>query len=419
MASNTSEPRTRWREKTPGELEDFYWSEIAPEMKTDGYNPDEEWPTYQWLVDNDFRGFEDAVSNHGYSLVGFFVDVVDLPEPDYEWGFSHEPTKQEFLAFLNALENRKNRKQTTLRSKRSRLSKYAQVYENVHGTSDLLAPAAEDASREEEYQNAVAVFEELENEFPSDLTMKKCHSDINQFYNFLNRWFKADWNPVENIPKDFDWSAQATDGTVALDADDVRKLVRGTDWETEYLMIVALSAWGLRPNEVASLHFSQINGLLEDSGSEYPYIEFDYNRKNGPGSVTMLFGADTVKQRVVNQPHEEWNGYLFPSSRSESGHVSTKTIQNWFRDLVERVELTVDGEYPTPKMGRRFWYSTYSEAMEEVANQEEIVADEQGSESVAVMVENYFDDEALRRRGRQSMKDALAEAFDGEPGFRQ
>ncbi|GGN25152.1 hypothetical protein GCM10009021_28800 [Halarchaeum nitratireducens] len=47
---------------------------------------------------------------------------------------------------------------------------------------------------------------------------------------------------------------------------------------------------------------------------------------------------------------EEWNGHLFPSSQSASGHIATQTVRNRFADFVTRAGLPpeIGGEPPIP-----------------------------------------------------------------------
>ncbi|GGN25155.1 hypothetical protein [Halarchaeum nitratireducens] len=63
-------------------------------------------------------------------------------------------------------------------------------------------------------------------------------------------------------------------------------------------------------------------------------------------------------------------------------------------------------------MGRRFWYSAYSEAVEDVAESIEEIAAEQGSSDSTVVLENYLSDERARQLRREHMRERLSEAVD-------
>jgi len=49
-----------WVDKSYEEITDYYWSEIAPERRKQGYNPNDTIPTHKWLNNN--RYFPNAAS---------------------------------------------------------------------------------------------------------------------------------------------------------------------------------------------------------------------------------------------------------------------------------------------------------------------------------------------------------------------
>jgi len=171
--------------------------------------------------------------------------------------------------------------------------------------------------------------------------------------------------------------------------------------------VLALGAWGLRPNEVASLSIDQF--MLDDGDDERIIFE---QRKNGPGEVALLFGVDVLKQRVVDLDEPGWEGYLFPSSRSSTGHITPQTVTNRFRELSVDAGVTVEGEPPTAKMGRRFWYTTYNEAVKEMLAGLEGVAADQGSASAEIVSQNYLSEAEKRRYRRESMHQELSKVFE-------
>jgi len=159
----------------------------------------------------------------------------------------------------------------------------------------------------------------------------------------------------------------------------MRRIFHEADNPADQLLVLGLGAWGLRPDEVASLHVSQFVFDTENDDGSYSddYIEFE-ERKNGPGTVNLMFGVDAVQDRIADLEGPGWNGYLFPSSQSSSGHRTGETINNRFKRLATAVDVTVDGETPTAKMGRRLWYTMYKNAVTELAEELEEVAADQG-----------------------------------------
>lgn len=127
------------------------------------------------------------------------------------------------------------------------------------------------------------------------------------------------------------------------------------------LIVLTLRAWGLRPNEVASLSIDQF--VLGDASDERIVFEL---RKNRPSEVALLFGVGILKQRIGDLDGPGWAGYLFPSSRSSTGHITPQTVTNLFRPLAVDAGITVEDKPPTAKIGRQLWYTTYNEAVKEM-----------------------------------------------------
>jgi len=173
-------------------------------------------------------------------------------------------------------------------------------------------------------------------------------------------------------------------------------------------LILALCGWGLRRNEVASLHVSQL--VLE---GDDPHIYFE-ERKNGPGTVALLYGRETLADRIdaLGAADREWSGYLFPSSRASNGHVVGETIQARFQRVAERAGVRVRGETPTSKMGRRFWYTAYANAQKRLLENLDAIAADQGSSDASVVLKNYLSETERRQYRREYMRERLAEAFD-------
>jgi len=73
--------------------------------------------------------------------------------------------------------------------------------------------------------------------------------------------------------------------------------------------------------------------------------------------------------------------------------------------------VTVDGTAPTPKMGRRYWYTAYGAAVRRVAEQFKDIAEEQGSNSADVVLDNYLSKAEKRRHRREEMRGDLEGLF--------
>ena len=407
-----SREQIRWSRMSLEELQHTWNTEIEPNLQRDGLELENR-PSYQEIADAGYSGITYALREHHDMTLTEFLETVgyvdDETAASYQWGIDDETTIDQLESYLETLERRRNLADSTVRAKQSRLATYARRYRDVHGRADLVDRAADPAAESTEKRRTLAVFDELDAELSTDASKLRYHSDIYQFYDLLEVRAVVEFNAVEHIPKEFDWSREEKDNP-ALSSRQVGQLYDVAQSPTDELVVLALCAWGLRRSEVAALHTSQL--VLE---GEDPHIVFDDERKNGPGTVALIYGVPELVDRceALGSRDREWNGYLFPSSRSSTGHVTGETVQNRFQRLAERADVRVRGEVPTSKMGRRFWYTTYNQAMTDLLENLDVVAAEQGSSDPSVVLKNYLSEAERRKYRREFMRERLAEAFEG------
>ena len=402
-----SEQTYNWSSKSLEELVNFYEREIAPERRRDGYDPTEDIPSYQWLVEHGYSGLQYAVrEHHKLTLSEFFTQAVGITEndseDDYEWGVQNEQVIEHLEQYFGSQE-RGSAAESTLRSKRSRLAQYLRYYEDLHGTADIGSRITDVADQPEEIQRVTAVFDVLDEELKSNDSKRRYRSDVDDLYSWLvDRGYGA-FNPVRY---DHEWDVAERDNP-ALSPAQVGQLAAATEDTEEKLTVFGLCAWGLRRSELASLHVRNIE-LQADS----PYLTFE-TRKNGPGTVALIYGQTALEDRITRlSDQDEWGGYLFPSSDARRDHVTGETINRRFKSITARADVRVRGNRPTSKMGRRFWYSTYADAVESVIDRLQSVADEQGSSDPMVVFQNYLSEEKRRGYLRDAMRDRLETAFE-------
>lgn len=402
------------------ELVDTYWSTVAPVMYEDGLDPETDRPTHAWLSANGFRGLIYALREyHDRTFGEFWSADLDLEQraASYDWGTEHEPTVDLLEAYLESRRERGELSDSSADTLRYRLAKYVRAYRDVNGSGDLLEPVARDGDvpAYEATDAAWAAFDRLDEEL-APRTMRRIHEAVDNWYAHLVRRKRAAVNPVAGLEDEYRWSRR-TNGTdenpmnPALDPAHVRALYESAATASERLLVVALCGWGLRSGEVAALHHSQL--VLDPPEADVPYVDFE-ERKNGPGRVSILYGRDAASDRLIELgERESWNGYLFPSSRSASGHRTRQTIHSRFDDLADRAGLpdNLAGEKPVPQMARRFWYDAYSATQEAILEEVGEIAAEQGSTSAEVVVQEYLSPERRRRLRREYMRERLDEAF--------
>jgi integrase len=401
------------------DLVDAYHEVVAPALRADGLDPETNKPTHDWLRDNGFRSLLYTLREHHDKTFGeFWSEDLGLDAGDeHDWSTGDDRTIEALESFLDSRRDRAELADSSIRTLQYRLDRYLRAYRAANGSDDLVTPVARDSeiSARAATDECWAAFDRLHAQLDSPATKRRIHLAVSNWYDHLKRRKLASVNPVDGLADEYRWSDEATsagdEDTPCLDADHVRALFEVADEPRERLLVTALAAWGLRPNEVASLHVSQVQTDVDDD--EVPYLAFE-ERKNGPGEVSLLFGDDVLEERIdeLNE-RDNWDGHLFPSPHTSTDHVTRGTIYNWFADLAARAGLPdeIDGVSVSPKLCRRFWYDAYSSVLEAVLEGVEDIAEEQGSSDPRVVMQNYLSDERARTVRREFMREQLADAF--------
>jgi len=410
-----------WTRLSLEELTDAYWAIIAPQLEADGLDPETDKPTHQWLRDNDFRSLLYTLrEHHDRTFAQFWSEdlALDATEDEYEWATDHDRTIEAIESFLSSRRERKGLAESSIETLQYRLNRYVRAYRNANQNADLLTPVAResDAPAYEAVDECWAAFDRLHDTLDGGQTKRRIHLAVSNWYDHLVRRKWASVNPADGLDDEFDWSGSSADGeegdTPCLSSGHVHDLYRATSDQEERLLVLALCAWGLRPNEVASLHSTQF--VLDPTDGETPYIQFD-ERKNGPGEVSILYGREEISEFLAtNNRSSKQSGFLFPSSHSSRDHISRWTVWNRFGELVDRAGLPneIDGVSPAPKMGRRFWYDVYSSSLDVILNSLDEIAADQGSSSPEVVLQNYLSESRARQLRREYMREQLSAAFD-------
>jgi len=82
-----------------------------------------------------------------------------------------------------------------------------------------------------------------------------------------------------------------------------------------------------------------------------------------------------------------------------------------FRRIADRAEVRLAGDTPTPHACRRFWYNAYQSAVQELHERIEPIADDQGSRSTQVVIDECLGAEEARQARRKLMYSQLRRAF--------
>lgn len=413
----------RWTTCSVADFADLYRERVVPRLEAAGRDPTTERPTHEWFERRGARSFLAALRrHHGRSFGTFWREDLGFGEGDggYSWATAHGETINALERFLDRRRSRYDLAQSSLEALRTRLNLYVRAYGAANESDDLLAPVRRDGDvpEYEAVDGCYAAFDWLNESATREYsarTLRRVRRVVDAWYEHLVGRRVASVNPATGLYDEFKWEI-ADSPTPSLSADHVRALASAASTPRDRLLVTALAAWGLRASEVASLHVSQFERPAAGEGNDddVPVVAFE-SRKNGPGEVSVLFGEDAVDARIDElTADEEWTGFMFPSVRGETPHVTRDTVRNWFRALADDAGLPdeIGGERPSPQLCRRFWYDTYSAVLEGVLDGVEEIAGEQGSDDPRVVMQNYLSASRSRQLRRAFMREQLAAAFD-------
>ena len=405
----------RWTTLDLEGFADQYRTVVVSRLEATGRDPNER-PPHAWFREQGLRAFLAALRrHHSLSFSEFWTDILDGNADDgYGWATDDPATVDALETFLDRRRERHDLSDASIAAKRRRLNLYVRAYAEENGTDDLLALVARetDAPAYRAVDACYAAFDHLNGLDYSGRYLRRVRGLVDEWYGHLVGRRLAGINPATGLHAEFRWTVEDGDPS-ALTAEHVRALMAAAASNRDRLLIVALAAWGLRANEVASLHVNQIERPDEGDENDVPHVRFE-ERKNGPGEVSILFGLDILDERITELADDDWAGHLFPSGQSASGHVTRGTVWSWFRNLAETAAVpeSIDGARPSPQLCRRFWYDSYTAVLGPVLEMVGEVAGEQGSSDPKVVVENYLQDERARKLRREFMRERLAEAFN-------
>lgn len=407
-----SEQTIRWSRKSLDELVQFYRQQIEPDLRRAGVDLDGP-PSYQTLADHGYSGLSYALrEQHDRTVREFLVDDVGL-EPQgsdgYEWGIDAEATIDAAESYVSRLDRRESSSEQTVTTQRSKLATYLRTYADQVGDADFMDRLDEPAEQPSEADRVLATMYGLHDRLGTAGSVLSYASVVSEWYSFLVETGRAAYDPTVRMVKDLGVEDPNPDKP-ALDARQVSAVVDATEGLEGRLLVLAVCAWGLRRQEVAELHVSQLSLEGDD-----PHVAFDDDRKNGPGTVALLYGVDEVEERLaaLGERHR-WQGYLFPSDEDRP-HVTPDTVTNRFKAIAERADVLLQDDEQTPHAGRRFWYQSYTAVVEELSGIVETVAEEQGSSDPETIIEEYHDEASLRDLRRDRMRERLSEAFEVDP----
>jgi len=390
-----SEPNELYRD-WPHELTvlQHLGEEILEEWEQDNPNSPRDFPTAEWLVDNGYAHLRWVLkTKHGMGVMEFFVSLTSAGgSEDFDWDIDDVATIERAQAYLEDQAECREWRDSTRQTQRYRLNSMLQRFSEEYGDDSIIAHANDPSLRTEMYEASKRVIKDVREEQGSSDSGYQYMRSLHRFFEWLARADRIEYDPMEEIEEEFPWNLNPA--KECLTDAQVRKLWEAADSDEEYVFVIGYCIWGLRTKELPAIHISQINF----EGQE-PTLEFEEeDRKNGFGTVTLLFGLDKLANYVETlKKRPGWNGYLFPSDDSDNEYLSRKTMLRRFKNLAKKANVMVEEDPATPKHGRSFYYNILTDAQTKLLDDAAEFAEEQGSMDPHSVIEHYLTEERKRR----------------------
>jgi hypothetical protein len=190
-----------WTLLTEPQLADAYEAVVVPALRSHGYDPETDRPSYEWLSNSGFRGLTYALKEYHNTTFGEFWGQTlgyDTESSGYEWDIEHDDTRESFEQYLDAKQSAANDwTDSTRETIRYRLARYARSYRECHGTDDLLSPvdADSDITETEAVDRCRETFAYMSNEY-AESTIARVHDAIRTWYGWLVERRVATVNPT-------------------------------------------------------------------------------------------------------------------------------------------------------------------------------------------------------------------------------
>lgn len=380
-------------------IENEICPEIKEKLKKEGKSTDKP-PSYKWLNNNGYSGLHRAVSREygdNMTIQDVMIEYCDFVSQSHD-------EKNKLESFIEDLDDHQKLAESTQESKKSRLLTIHSLTKKIMLEPNLIKLAS--GTEGSGFQILVKVFEAIDDYYESDQSKINYATDLKKFYEYCRRRNWVDHNPAEKILEEFRWTRDTEFSAEALSVDQIQRMWSAAETIEEQALIALFAGAGARPSDVIRID------AREDIHFEDAKIEYT-ERKNGPGTAVIMGGLDAIKYHIdSHQSNEKWNGKVFPSFSSESGSRTDQTLRNWTKEIAERADVTLEeGDTPTPKNLRKFWYTLYSRSNSELYRAIQTATEEQGSSSADVVSANYVDKEERVKQFREYARDKFEKAL--------
>lgn len=397
--------RMEW---TKEKLRTRFPAKVREERLAEGLDPDV-CPTQEWLRTHGYSGIGGFAQRNEMSVTEVLEDVCGFePRGNKPLGIEHAETRRLIEEWLEKEEDLFNQwNDNRIRDARTHFRTLAKVAYEELGSTDLLRLFRADPPADTDL--IFRLFSGLSSRMETQGAQSNYTRSLERWGDYLEMRDEIESHKVGQVRGMMSYTYERRSPEHKLTTAQIRRLWEATETLEEKTLLIILTASGTRRSEPTDSKISQLRLDRHD-----PYIVFDESRKTGAATVPIMAGVEVIKTWLEQlNKLDYWNGeWLFPSKDSRDGSRPPGWVNDTIETLVTRAEVTFpDGEEPTPKSFRSFWYNHYSDARQEWLTHIQELADEQGVASSKIIDLHYLTKERERDHFRKFAQSYFVSVF--------
>ena len=398
----------RWTEER---LRTQFPARVREERRAEGLDPDVR-PTQEWLREHGYGGIESFARRNDMSVVEILEDICGFESPPGKpLDIDHAETRRLVEEWLDVEQDIFNQwGDRRVQDARTHFRTLADVAYDELGSTNLLRLVR--SASPTDVDLIMRLFSCLASHMETQGAQSNYTRSLERWADYLALRDEIEDHKIDEVREMMGYTYERRSPEHELKPKQIRKCWRVTETLEEKALLVILTAAGTRRAEPTDVETSQLRLDRHD-----PYIVFDADRKTGEATVPIMAGVEVIEAWVDELEERDWwdGKWLFPSKKSRDGSRSPGWVNNTIEEIVGRAGVTFpDGEEPTPKSFRAFWYNHYIDARQEWLTKVEMLADEQGVSSSEIIDLHYLTAKGARDHFRKFAQSYFAAAFGDE-----
>lgn len=398
----------RW---TEDKLRTRFPAKVREERRAEGLDPDVR-PTQEWLRDHGYSGIEGFARRNDMSVAEVLEDICGFdPRPTKPLEIDHAETRRLVEEWLDVEQDVFNQwGDRRVQDARTHFRTLAEVAYDELGSTNLLRLVRSDSPTDVDL--IMRLFSGLSSHMETQGAQSNYTRSLERWADYLALRDEIEDHKIGAVREMMGYTYERRSPEHDLEPKQIRKCWRATEGLEEKALLVILTAAGTRRAEPTDTETSQLRLDRHD-----PYIVFDDDRKTGAATVPIMAGVEVIEAWLEHlEEIDHWDGkWLFPSKKSRDGSRPPGWVNDTIEEIVKRAGVTFpDGEVPTPKHFRSFWYNHYISARQEWLAHVEMLADEQGVSSSEIIDLHYLTAKGERDHFRKFAQSYFAAVFGQE-----